>query len=130
MNTLSAQPRLLKTAALMLHPRTPDHEAEAAGAAFARLARAAKLAVDDLFCAPRIEQPRQDHQRDRQPGKVRRPAACRVVMPWGRHEGERLGEIAENDPGYLKWLVDEASMAPALRRAVEIVYDHYTGGAA
>lgn len=32
-----------------------------------------------------------------------------VVFKHGKHRGETLDEVAESDPGYLKWVFHEAS---------------------
>jgi hypothetical protein len=56
------------------------------------------------------------------------PAACSVVMPWGKWEGTTLRSIAENDHGYLVWLVETVTgkRHRHLVECVRVVLDWFT----
>ena len=32
------------------------------------------------------------------------------VMPFGKHEGERIDTVAEIDPGWLRWVLKDATL--------------------
>lgn len=45
------------------------------------------------------------------------------VMPFGKHSGLTLGQIAKEDPGYIEWLAGTQLRSTQLRRAVNSVYE-------
>lgn len=47
-----------------------------------------------------------------------------IVMPFGRHRGKTLGQIVNDDAGYLDWIVDKCT-ADRLRDAVKRMCDKY-----
>jgi hypothetical protein len=44
-------------------------------------------------------------------------------MPFGKHEGKPLRQIAEDDPGYLEWGVEELDNRPEVQRGFEKALD-------
>lgn len=44
-------------------------------------------------------------------------------MPFGKYKGQQLGHIMRNDPGYIRWLAEDANLdAGPLRDAVETLW--------
>lgn len=41
-----------------------------------------------------------------------------VTMPFGKHKGKRLGDLVDEDPGYLDWLQTTEIRSPRLAEAV------------
>ena len=33
-----------------------------------------------------------------------------LVMPFGKHKGERVDDLASDEPGYLRWALEEVDM--------------------
>lgn len=48
-----------------------------------------------------------------------------VVMPFGKHKGETLGDILADDPTYLDWLKDADIQSDRLREAVGAMCEKY-----
>ena len=46
-----------------------------------------------------------------------------LVFPFGRYAGATVGEIAQSDPGYLAWCVDNVRRDPVLVRAADLLLD-------
>jgi hypothetical protein len=38
-------------------------------------------------------------------GRFRRDEVGHIVFAFGKYSGQRLGEVAARDPGYLKWML-------------------------
>jgi len=94
---------------LAIDPRTPDAEAIASLQAIRRM----NVSLDELKlalgnAAARVEVVE----------KV--PEFVDPVMPFGKHKGKRLTEIASTAPGYLHWLLDNADLKDFLANQVEL----------
>jgi hypothetical protein len=50
-----------------------------------------------------------------------------VVIPFGSHRGERLGDVLDADPKYLDWLRGIDIQNARLREAVEQMNEKYAG---
>lgn len=53
------------------------------------------------------------------------PAACEIILTFGKHRGETLGEVARRDARYLRWLIDELVTRPEIVAAAEVVAEHF-----
>jgi curved DNA-binding protein CbpA len=51
-----------------------------------------------------------------------------TVLPFGRHIGWSLGEVARVDPGYLLWLANRAEGAPFKDEIGKVLRGEFTGG--
>lgn len=51
--------------------------------------------------------------------------ALAFVMPFGKHKGETLEDIAEDDVLYSDWLMGLDDLRPATKQHVEIVAELY-----
>ena len=51
-----------------------------------------------------------------------------TVLPFGRHIGWSLGEVARVDPGYLTWLANRAEGAPYKAEIEQILRGEYPAG--
>lgn len=108
---------LAKLARRMLDPAASDGEAVNSAEKFARIARIDGVSFNDLgeiFMLPDSAQ-------------TRRPAACGIVVHFGKHAGESLLDIGLANLGYLQWLSVEAKNDD-LRDAASVVLDWITGG--
>ena len=96
---MAAAPQKLEAVArLALHPATGETEWQAGAIAFFRLLRAAGVEPHQLIdLAPR----------DRPP----------VRMPYGKHRGKLVSDIARTDPGYCWWAVERSGFPTHLREA-------------
>jgi len=57
-----------------------------------------------------------------------RPTKCEdVVMPFGKHQGKRLGDLLDEDPSYLDWLQTADISSAMLARAVAEMNEKYEG---
>jgi hypothetical protein len=61
------------------------------------------------------------------PAEPIEPPACAVRMPFGRHRGETLGEIARENLAYVQWLANGLVDRQDLRGAAATVLDYFTG---
>jgi len=62
------------------------------------------------------------------PDELSVDSAIAMIMPFGKYRGRRLGNIAEDDPEYLTWLVtqcDHVKNFPALEVALALVHNEY-----
>jgi hypothetical protein len=57
-----------------------------------------------------------------------RPDALDVRMPFGKHRGETLADIARRDPGYLRWMAAELDDAFLAECASEVLDWFAEGG--
>ena len=55
------------------------------------------------------------------------PAAVELIMPFGKHRGRTLGDIARTRLSYLRWMAENLEDED-LRDAAEAVLEHFTGG--
>jgi hypothetical protein len=57
-------------------------------------------------------------------------ASADVAVPFGRHSGKTLRQIAEdeNDPGYIRWLSGENVQNPIVRRAAQLYVRQWLDG--
>lgn len=105
-----------------LDPEAHIGEAENAAEKMVRIARRENVAVADLIRFGAVEYaiqaaPPKAHRR-------KRPDAWRVVMPFGKHQGKTLGEIALSDPDYLIWAAQSLDRKPGLVASIEAVLNH------
>ncbi len=47
--------------------------------------------------------------------------AAEFVMPFGKHRGRTLGQIARRDPGYLRWLANKYRDGKIGQRAMRLL---------
>ncbi len=111
-NTATADTqRLQKLLALALDPSARDGEAENAGLRALREARRLGLNIESLAAA--LAQVERDDAHI-----VYCVPPEDMVIPLGRHRGEPLGKVFAEDPAYVRWFVENATMAdPALLNA-------------
>ena len=57
----------------------------------------------------------------------REPAACDLRMPFGKYRGEHLGDIAEENIGYIRWLTENIEDEDVAGAAAAVL-DWFTGG--
>jgi len=107
----SLSPICEKCLRLALDAGAAPGEAENAAVAFVRKARDAGLEYDDVV-------------NDTVSTSDGPPPAVEVVMPFGKHRGRSLGDIAKNHIGYLHWLTT-IDLQPPLRSAVAAVISYY-----
>ncbi len=103
--------RLRKLLAFALDPSASDAEAENAGLRALREAR--RLGLDAQALAAALAQvPRDDSH------IIYCIPPEDMVIPLGRHRGEPLGRVFAEDPAYIRWFVENVTMAdPALLNA-------------
>lgn len=46
--------------------------------------------------------------------------ALHTILRFGKHKGETLEDVLENDPGYLQWLLDVATEG-SLLQSLEVI---------
>jgi hypothetical protein len=107
--------RAMKCLARALDPATLDGEAETSAVICIRTLRGAEVGLEQFTAA--IMPARRAPSRE----KDAPPAACEIKMPFGKHQGLSLGEIAKTDPGYLVWLTENLRDRPDLVNACESV---------
>jgi len=107
--------KILKIA---LDPSAGDGEAENAAKMAVRVARKSGLRFDDLFPTTTIIQ--EGPQYPMSP-----PPSCDILMPYGKHKGRTLGDIAQQNPGYLNWWLANCDPRPGLTDAMEVVLAYY-----
>ena len=52
------------------------------------------------------------------------PPSTKVRMPFGKHKGQALGDIAMNNSGYLTWILENTNPRPELKKAIEQTLEH------
>jgi len=118
----AALDKIRKAFALALHPDTGQAEQKAAWIGALRLVRASGFTTLDSFldaCAPEPEVEEFD-----------RPKGWYVVMPFGKHKGTMLGDIANSHPDYFDWLVEQEFRSRRLNEAIkEVLYWQENHGA-
>ncbi len=50
-----------------------------------------------------------------------------MMLLFGKHNGEHVEDIAEDDPGYLRWLVDQTWADEELREAAAFALEASSG---
>jgi uncharacterized protein (DUF3820 family) len=107
--------KIRKAFALALHPETGQEERKAAWIGALRLVIASGFTTLDEFldaAAPESSDEGYD-----------RPKGWYVVMPFGKHKGSMLGDIANSHPDYFDWLVEQTFRSRRLNEAVkEVLY--------
>ena len=106
-----------------LDPSAGAEEAENAAKMAVRLARRSGLSFLDVF-PEGFDGASLSHDPN-QP-----PPACDVVMPYGKHKGMTLIQIAIQHPGYINWWLTNCDPRPGLTDAMQAVmaYVSHTGG--
>ncbi|MFN0127833.1 MAG: hypothetical protein ACKV19_14225 [Verrucomicrobiales bacterium] len=99
-----------KLLAMAFDPDADDAEAAAAFRAARRLAHS----TGQTWCSIVANAPSSPFILSPPP---RRPATA-PMMPFGRHKGRLLSELAEENPKYLQWLLDLPDLKSPLRRAI------------
>lgn len=115
--------RIRKAFSTAIYPDTPPIEASAAWSGFKRLAHAAGWkSLEDVISA---FTPPKDVATflGKDQGWKDEPFGWNQVIPFGKHSGEELGEIAREDPDYIVWLHGQELRSPSLRRAVASVHE-------
>lgn len=46
-------------------------------------------------------------------------------LPFGKHKGKTFDAVAEEDPDYLKWMLEQAFVRKNLRRKIEAALERY-----
>lgn len=103
--------KLLKFA---LDPACEIGEAQNASAKFVVVARRENVSFDALASSIGRQLP---------PPKTSGPLCpdeCEIAMPFGKHQGKTLGELAKADPAYLVWM-SKTMNDEFLREAAEVV---------
>jgi hypothetical protein len=99
--------RAAKILRLALDPAAADGEWRNAAVMFVGILRQNGIAVDSFTDEPRHHRP---------PDPPWRSSGYAVRMPFGKHKGEPLDDIATD---YLQWLINTATnLRPPLRRAI------------
>lgn len=96
---------------MAIDPRTPEGEATASLLAMRRM----ELSMDDLKSALGVAS-----QRVVAVHVEKVPEFVDPVMPFGKHKGRRLSDIADDSPGYLHWLLDNTELKDFLRTQVQL----------
>lgn len=102
--------KVMKLFTLALDAGAPDGEAKAAAFAAISEMRRAGLKLKDLGIP---------QTKIREVEKQYEPWWAKVSIPFGKHKGSTLGEIAEDDPEYLIWLGANVTLRGNLQQAVE-----------
>ena len=103
----------LKTLRLAADPRTPEGEATAAFCAFRR----ASLPWEELVALLGNQLP---HPNRRTPPPPPPPRPPSPIMPFGKHRGMSVDDIARQHPDYLDWVLTNCkNIRPYLRAAIQ-----------
>lgn len=112
-------PKLLR---LAFDPSAAEGEAVNALTMAVRQARRDGLVFGDV-----VAMISPDRQLPPPAARATEPASLRVRMPFGKHKGLTLGEIAERDLPYLRWAINNIDRRPDLTEAMRAVQRWYSG---
>jgi uncharacterized protein (DUF3820 family) len=111
----------MKLLSRSLDPNAPQPEAETSAAKFVHHCRREGVTLIDLAKCMALVAP--NHAANDRPNPP--PPAADIRMPFGKHGGQRLGDIARVNPGYLTWCLENLIRHDELCQAIEVVCMHY-----
>jgi hypothetical protein len=107
---------VLKLLAFALDPAGQIGEAENAAARMVGIARREGITLPTIVSA--LSTVRYIEPDDE-------PPACQIIIDFGKHAGLTLGEVAQIEPSYVNWLIENVTGKRELVSAAKVVAEYY-----